>query len=276
VPRNSIAGQDREGYFAGRYDDCEAPQSIARFEDQIREEYRATPQANDGAGEVERAREVPEALYQAMVAALPNLTVPEAHTACEVALAATQHPESDAGERPSDAAIEGEMLRVCRSALLEVRDWQLRDERNNPNVPEDFKGSPFDYLRKIANDALKTSARLAWGIDQPATPKPASDNIGGAGVGMEVAREAFFNLIADASEWVEQPDEGGIYYSLKFEGASFVPFINALGIEQKDGTMWIDGEPFPTTESPAEAVERCINECTPSPQGKPSLSGDGE
>jgi hypothetical protein len=45
-----------------------------------------------------------------------------------------------------------------RQALRAIRDWQLRDERNNPNVPEDFKGSPFDYLKKMANDALKASA----------------------------------------------------------------------------------------------------------------------
>lgn len=40
VPRNSIAGQDREGFFAGRYDDAKAVKSACAFERQLLDEMK--------------------------------------------------------------------------------------------------------------------------------------------------------------------------------------------------------------------------------------------
>lgn len=33
IPRNSIAGRDRSGFFAGHYDDCDTAQDIAKIAD---------------------------------------------------------------------------------------------------------------------------------------------------------------------------------------------------------------------------------------------------
>ena len=48
-------------------------------------------------------------------------------------------------------------LRENMEVLKAIRDWQLWDENRNPNVPADFRGSAFDYLKKLANDAIRKS-----------------------------------------------------------------------------------------------------------------------
>jgi hypothetical protein len=61
---------------------------------------------------------------------------------------------------PLAAVVEDkpEALRIAADALRAIRDWQLTDDRNNPNVPADFQGSPFDYLKKMANDAIRAAS----------------------------------------------------------------------------------------------------------------------
>lgn len=73
-------------------------------------------------------------------------------------------------------------------------------------------------------------------------------------------REAFLNLIADAITWEEQQDEGAIYYKLEFTDDSLVPLINALGIKQQYRPNIVDGERFPGSETPADAIARVIDE----------------
>ena len=81
-------------------------------------------------------------------------------------LAAIQRPPA----APSEVEQMEAMIAIQRRALLAVRDWQGEQNPagNTYRTPIGFKGSPFDYLRKLANDGLKESARIAWGIDEPA------------------------------------------------------------------------------------------------------------
>lgn len=60
IPRNSITGQDREGFFAGRHDGVEAVQRAARFEQAIVERCAGT-----------------NAAILALEALIPHLWVPE-------------------------------------------------------------------------------------------------------------------------------------------------------------------------------------------------------
>jgi len=98
--------------------------------------------------------------------------------------------------------------------------------------------------------------------------------------GVAAVREAFLDLIADADEFTEKPDEGGwFYYTLRFNHNSLIPLMKAFGIEPVTGTLLVDGEPFPTTETPAEALCRASNETAqhlPAPAGEPDGGADGE
>jgi hypothetical protein len=89
--------------------------------------------------------------------------------------------------------------------------------------------------------------------------------------GLKTAREAFFDLIADAIKWDEQHDEGAIYYTLETTDSSLIPLMNALGIEQKYQPIEVDGETFPGYESPAEAIDRAMGRAlsaTPAQEGE--------
>lgn len=90
------------------------------------------------------------------------------------------------------------------------------------------------------------------------------------------AREAFFDLIADARKWEEEGDEDGFSYELHFGQHSLLPLMAAFGIECMSFPIEVDGEIFGGMETPAQAIYRASNAPKIATPPGDVLGGEGE
>ena len=157
---------------------------------------------------------------------------------------------------PATSAQSGEVV-VPRGVLRELRLADVACGRNADGCDQRWDRALADVLSYERAAAPRIESALA------------SD------VRAAMVREAFLDLIADAYEFDEQLDEGSYHYTLHFTDASFEPLIAALGIKQQARSLEVDGQYFPGLESPAETVERVIEESTAAIRARPA-PGDGE
>lgn len=166
---------------------------------------------------------------------------------------------------PQPAAIDGasEADMACIAEVARIRSQPVQPgEEGEATAPytETFNAiaeAVTGYAEKhVGISVIKFDAALRQrGYHVvPLAPPPAQPSGGD-----RAAREAFLDLIADALEWVEDDEEDGHLYTLRFGSSSLIPLMKALGLEQKHPTLWVDGEPGPGYESPADALERLIS-----------------
>lgn len=143
--------------------------------------------------------------------------------------------------------------------------------------------TPLDLLRRLdlSSFALGDAARLVTMRQNPADNYHWSKPVGEFTAGevreaiaaafdvarqevLREAREALLDMIADAGEFDEQPDEDATYYTLKTTDRSLRPLLEALGITTQRYAIETDGDGlWHAEETLGEALEREIMSPTP-------------
>lgn len=128
----------------------------------------------------------------------------------------------------------------------------------------------------IAFRLAAPSAERAEGLGSFSQAKIPGGDVSGGADQWVTAREAFFDLIADARRWEETGDEDGFHYELHFGHHSLLPLMAAFGVECVSYPIDVDGEIFRGTETPAEALYRASNAALATTAAEPGTVGMSE